>query len=162
MIWTERHYAQTRENLKAILFPWHGFPELRVMGDLKDRTLFISSRAILADFWRAVESSAEFRPWNLVGNHGVSARRGFREHRGELSLQIIEHGDPELGFWWVEVDIDPANPGHGFWFAIRHAVDVVGSKFSGGKPDPFKVRELIIKRRHIPVPLVTEKGVVQQ
>ncbi len=100
----------------------------------------------------------KFIRYDLVQNHGPTARIGWREivPFGHPSLQIIRHVGPD-GSVWYEIDVDlypPYDLARGTWHLVKELVWT--SWIRKRKTDPFRVARLLREKRGIAVADVRE------
>ena len=144
-----RQQLQTYNNVSASLRHYGITAWVRLQTARPDRCVL----QIGDEFWKQIARLVEqdlFRKWNLVKNHGHTAECGWRENVARASLQIILHKcETEL---CLECDFDAWNPDAGAGVALAHGLLEVFpnwlSRVTGGsrKTDPFKIRELLVKR----------------
>lgn len=111
-----------------------------------DRVLFVHSWELIMGI-EALERREKFIPWDHVANHGLTAKRGWRERVACCSCQIIEHDHA------IELDFDLMNPDRGILPAIGHLVEILVP----GKTNSFRVMKRL-RKRGIPVPDVRKEN----
>ena len=135
--------AQCRANIDAVL-RFYGLPPIEILTAQTDRITAFAADGFAAAVSRAIfrtgphAGDPAFRSWGLVGNHGTTAFRGWREDVPRCSLQIVEHEGRIF-----EMDVDLINPGY------RDLVSIVGHGIETlwpGKTNPFRVRDGLRKR----------------
>ena len=87
--------------------------------------------------------------WDMVGNHGTTAQRGWREKVINWPCQIVQH---EGGL--LEVDFDRMSPERGLGPAIVHGCEVLWHQLTGSKTSAMDVAKGL-RKRGIRVPYAT-------
>jgi hypothetical protein len=84
--------------------------------------------------------------WDMVGNHGLTAQRGWREMTINWPCQVIAH---EGGL--LEIDFDRMSPERGLAPAIVHGCEVMWHRLTGRKTSAIDVARGL-RQRGIKVP----------
>jgi hypothetical protein len=129
-----------RQNVEALL-AFHNLSPIQILTAQPDRVTAMAPETFPAE----IRQAGGFASWNIVGNHGTTAVRGWREEVASCSLQIIEHS---TGVW--ELDVDLWNPNYGAGVGLWHGLfEVLPNMLRKGKTDPFKVYRGLVKRKVI-------------
>jgi hypothetical protein len=81
--------------------------------------------------------AAIFRRWDMVGNHGSTARWGVRVSTYRFSPQLVWHSSG-----LIECDVDLYNPDAGAYFAAMHALHDCALRRSR---NPWRMRAGLMK-----------------
>ena len=131
------------------LLEWRGIKTLYL-----DLVAAQQDRAIWRDCWEVVRAALGADPeawarWDMVGNHGATALRGWREKVLNWPCQVIEHAGG-----LVEIDFDRMSPERGLAPALVHLGEVAWHRLTGRKTSALDVARGL-RRRGIQVGIVT-------
>ena len=154
---------QWREIFKA-LFRYHSLPEAPVHLMLTTRTFFKATDVFMSRLRQLCEpedtsvpfGSYPFRAWNLVFNHGTTARWGMRACVPAYSPQVVVHeSESETDLILMEWDCDLYNPDAGLYYVVQHEIHDVMLKRSR---DPWKMRAGMVGRfKGLDIPLISKE-----
>jgi hypothetical protein len=139
---------QNIANTRALL-EWRGVKTiyLDLVAARQDRALWRDCGEVVR---AAVNADADgWARWDLVSNHGATAKRGWREKVINWPCQVIEH---EGGL--VEIDFDRMSPERGVGAALVHGIEVLWHKLTGRKTSALDVAQGL-RRRGVNVEIVT-------